>query len=48
MVGEESEDTWASEGTFSAKTLLGAETRGHLMTLPHHAALAKTIPGVKS
>ena len=44
MPGEDSEDTWASEDTFPAKTLLGAKTRGRPKTLP---ALAKALTGVK-
>ena len=44
--GEDSEDTWASEDTFPAKTFFGTKTRGRLKTLPERAALAKALPVV--
>ena len=47
MPGEDSEDTWASEDTFPAKTLLGAKTRGRPKTLPERRALANALPVVK-
>ena len=47
MPGEDSEDTWAFEDTFPAKTLFGAKTRGRPKTLPERTALAKTLPVVK-
>ena len=47
MPGEDSEDTWVSEDTFLAETVLGAKNRGRPKTLPRRTALAKALPGVK-
>ena len=46
MPGENSEDAWASEDTFPAKTLVVAKTRGRPKTLPERAVLAKAFAGV--
>ena len=47
MLGEGSEDIWASEDTFPAKTRLGAKARGRLKRLLERTALAKTLQRVK-
>ena len=47
MLGEDSQDTWACEDTFPAKTFRRAKTRGRPKTLPEHTALAKKLLGVK-
>ena len=51
MPGEDSEDTWASEDTFPAKTRVGrrvvAMTRVFAKTPPERAVLAKACPEVK-
>ena len=51
MPGEDSEDTWASEDTFPAKTRVGrrvvAKTHVFAKTLPERTVLAKACPEVK-